>query len=80
MEDSDQSTPPNKRPPTILITGANRGLGLHFVRQYLEKGWNVWGTYREESADDAHEVRLRAAHVGTMGELLTIPSLPIPTR
>ena len=27
--------------PTVLITGANRGLGLEFVRQYLRDGWRV---------------------------------------
>lgn len=27
--------------PTILITGANRGLGLEFVRQYAADGWDV---------------------------------------
>ena len=27
--------------PTVLITGANRGLGLEFARQYAELGWNV---------------------------------------
>jgi NAD(P)-dependent dehydrogenase (short-subunit alcohol dehydrogenase family) len=27
--------------PTILITGANRGLGLEFVRQYLTEGYAV---------------------------------------
>ena len=27
--------------PTVLITGANRGLGLEFCRQYAQKGWNV---------------------------------------
>ena len=27
--------------PTVLITGANRGLGLEFCRQYADKGWNV---------------------------------------
>jgi len=27
--------------PTTLITGANRGLGLEFARQYREAGWRV---------------------------------------
>ena len=27
--------------PTVLITGANRGLGLEFCRQYAEKAWDV---------------------------------------
>jgi NAD(P)-dependent dehydrogenase (short-subunit alcohol dehydrogenase family) len=27
--------------PTVLITGANRGLGLEFVRQYAADGWNI---------------------------------------
>ena len=27
--------------PTVLITGANRGLGLEFCRQYANAGWNV---------------------------------------
>ena len=31
---------------TVLITGANRGLGLEFARQYAAKGWNVIATSR----------------------------------
>ncbi|MGJ0535112.1 MAG: SDR family oxidoreductase [Methylocystis sp.] len=27
--------------PTLLITGANRGLGLEFVKQYAAAGWRV---------------------------------------
>lgn len=27
--------------PTILITGANRGIGLELTRQYAADGWNV---------------------------------------
>ena len=26
---------------TVLITGANRGIGLEFVRQYAADGWHV---------------------------------------
>lgn len=33
--------------PTILITGANRGLGLEFVRQYAAAGWRVLATVRD---------------------------------
>ena len=28
--------------PSTLITGANRGLGLEFARQYLADGWTVY--------------------------------------
>jgi NAD(P)-dependent dehydrogenase (short-subunit alcohol dehydrogenase family) len=33
--------------PTVLITGANRGIGLEFVRQYLMDGWRVFAACRE---------------------------------
>src|SRR5687767_4809110 len=35
-----------QQPPTVLITGANRGLGLEFVKQYAAAGWNVVATAR----------------------------------
>jgi len=31
---------------TVLITGANSGIGLEFARQYAEKGWTVIATHR----------------------------------
>ena len=31
---------------TVVITGANRGLGLEFTRQYAAAGWHVIGTAR----------------------------------
>lgn len=42
--------------PTVLITGANRGLGLEFARQYAEKGWRVLATCRAPE----HAVELNA--------------------
>ena len=38
---------------TVLITGANRGLGLEFCRQYAEAGWRVLACCRdpEHAAD-----------------------------
>jgi hypothetical protein len=41
---------------TVLIVGANRGLGLQFALQYPKKGFNVYSTYRKESAAEAKEV------------------------
>lgn len=32
--------------PNVLITGANRGLGLTWTRQYAEEGWRVFATCR----------------------------------
>lgn len=32
--------------PTVLITGANRGIGLEFARQYAADGWEVIATCR----------------------------------
>lgn len=43
---------------TILITGANRGLGLEFVRQYLERGDRVFATARRpKSAADLNALK-----------------------
>jgi NAD(P)-dependent dehydrogenase (short-subunit alcohol dehydrogenase family) len=32
--------------PSVLISGANRGIGLEFARQYAAEGWQVFGTAR----------------------------------
>ena len=41
--------------PSALVTGANRGLGLEFARQYLADGWQVYATCRHP--DFASELR-----------------------
>jgi NAD(P)-dependent dehydrogenase (short-subunit alcohol dehydrogenase family) len=38
--------------PTVLITGANRGLGLEFARQYAADGWKVIATARGANRAD----------------------------
>ena len=37
--------------PNVLITGANRGIGLEFAQQYAADGWNVIATARHSSAE-----------------------------
>ena len=38
---------------TMLITGANRGIGLEFVRQYVADGWRVVACCRKPAAAEA---------------------------
>src|SRR4051812_19294664 len=46
--------------PSVLITGANRGIGLEFARQYSADGWDVIATARQSSAElDALGVRVK---------------------
>jgi NAD(P)-dependent dehydrogenase (short-subunit alcohol dehydrogenase family) len=50
--------------PTILITGANRGLGLEFARQYAAEGWEVHACCRRpEAADDLRALLKTGAQV-----------------
>lgn len=43
----------------ILITGANRGIGLEFVRQYAEQGHNIFACCRNpQQADALHQLAL----------------------
>ncbi len=47
--------------PVVLITGANRGLGLELARQYGEAGWHVIGTARKP--DTATDLKATGARV-----------------
>lgn len=49
--------------PTCLITGANRGLGLEFVKQYAADGWKVIATCR--NPETAVELSSVDGHVHT---------------
>ena len=43
--------------PTTLITGAGRGLGLEFARQFADDGWTVLAGVRDPgSADDLRRI------------------------
>src|SRR5215470_11435735 len=39
--------------PSIMITSANRGLGLEFARQYAADGWQIFAACRNPEAADA---------------------------
>ena len=54
--------------PTVLITGANRGLGLEFARQYADDGWRVIATCREPDA---------AAELGALDGSVDIHALDV---
>jgi len=43
----------NQKEKSVLITGANRGLGLEMTKQFIKDGYTVYGTSRkpEEAAD-----------------------------
>ncbi|MFL6860801.1 MAG: SDR family oxidoreductase [Sphingomicrobium sp.] len=45
--------------PSVLITGANRGIGLEFAGQYVADGWEVIATARQSSDElDALGIRV----------------------
>jgi NAD(P)-dependent dehydrogenase (short-subunit alcohol dehydrogenase family) len=56
---SDEPSDPGIR--TVLITGANRGIGLELARQYAAAGWRVIGTARKP--DEAKELDATGAEV-----------------
>jgi NAD(P)-dependent dehydrogenase (short-subunit alcohol dehydrogenase family) len=47
--------------PTVLVTGAGRGLGLEFVRQYAADGWTVIATARAPEKSEALQTLVKAA-------------------
>ena len=56
--------------PNVLITGANRGLGLEFARQYLSAGWQVYAACRDPAS--ASELRQLAEDVGDKLRILAM--------
>jgi NAD(P)-dependent dehydrogenase (short-subunit alcohol dehydrogenase family) len=59
--------------PTILITGAGRGLGLELARQYAQEGWRVIGTVREGDLKEIGAQSLKL-DVTDFAEVKTLPA------
>lgn len=56
---------------TVLVTGANRGIGLEYVRQYAARGWNVIATARKP--DEATDLR----ELATANPKITVEKLDV---
>lgn len=54
--------------PTVLVTGANRGLGLEFARQYAAQDWRVIATCRDPG---------KASALEGLGSAVTIHALDV---
>ncbi len=49
--------------PSVLVTGANRGLGLGFAKYYADAGWSVIAGCRQpDSSDELHQVATTDGH------------------
>jgi NAD(P)-dependent dehydrogenase (short-subunit alcohol dehydrogenase family) len=65
---------------SVFVTGANRGLGLEWVRQYAEAGWRVYATCRSPAQADAlsdlahkhAEISVHALDVCDSGQLAAL--------
>ena len=64
--------------PSVLITGANRGLGFEFARQYLADGWQVYAACRDPVAaselrhladTSSHKLQIQAMDVTDPGSV-----------
>lgn len=69
--------------PSIFITGANRGLGLEFARQYKADGWDVVATCRrpaEAPALNALGVEVHALEVGDLDAIAALAAGPLAGR
>jgi NAD(P)-dependent dehydrogenase (short-subunit alcohol dehydrogenase family) len=59
---------------TVLVTGANSGLGLEFVKQYAAKGWTVIATHRRSGVPESL-APVVAAHPNVRVERMDVSSL-----
>ena len=61
--------------PSVLISGANRGIGLEFARQYSQEGWDVIATARQSDPElDALGVRVELIDLLDPAAVAAFPS------
>jgi len=70
-EQTEASVAAVDNPIVVLVTGANRGLGYEFVRQYAERGYRVMATARKP--ESAAELNALAA----ANPLITVDALDV---
>jgi NAD(P)-dependent dehydrogenase (short-subunit alcohol dehydrogenase family) len=58
--------------PTVVVTGAAKGIGLEFVRQYAADGWHVIATARDPSSPGLNGVAGVRAHPLDLGNSQSI--------
>jgi NAD(P)-dependent dehydrogenase (short-subunit alcohol dehydrogenase family) len=61
------------RAETVLITGANSGIGLEFARQYAELGWTVIATHRRSTIPESL-ADVMAGHDNVLVERMDVTS------
>jgi NAD(P)-dependent dehydrogenase (short-subunit alcohol dehydrogenase family) len=60
--------------PRVLITGANRGIGLEFARQYVADGWDVIATARQSGPElDSFGVRVETLDLSDADAVAAFP-------
>jgi NAD(P)-dependent dehydrogenase (short-subunit alcohol dehydrogenase family) len=57
--------------PTALVTGAGRGIGLEFARQYAAEGWTVLATVRDAA---------KGAALASLGKTVEVHLLDVTDR
>src|ERR1044072_1912353 len=57
---------------TVLITGANSGIGLEFTKQYVAKGWTIIATHRRSETPQS------LADIAAKYRKLPIEKLDVP--
>jgi len=74
LTEEDKVAKPVTEGSVVLITGANRGLGLEFARQYAERGAKIIATARKP--DEADDLKALAKNADVTIEQLDVTDHP----